>query len=238
MRRPVNRNDFPGCAACTYLNPGHWSICFPCAREQLATISDPCPICAQERSNEGCRNKLCTGEAGSRYIDRIEAVTLHEDHFADVLRRYKYGKKTGWATIFARLLVGYLEYAWSTRNVDLIVANPPSPSRDHVTRVVEDATLADLDRRWPFDAPHDPAIVKGADTTQSAGQPYRGKQQAAIEHGEALQLRHPARIYGKRILVYDDVCTTGLQLNAVARRLRGWGAISVHGVVLARQPWR
>ena len=50
-------------------------------------------------------------------------------------------------------------------------------------------------------------------------------------------LRHPDRIDGSRVIVYDDTCTTGLQLNEVARRLRGWGAVSVHGIVLARQPW-
>ena len=50
-------------------------------------------------------------------------------------------------------------------------------------------------------------------------------------------LRHPDRIDGSRVIVYGDICTTGLQLNEVARRLREWGAVSVHGVVLARQPW-
>ena len=239
MRRLIDRNDFPVCSTCPYLDPGHWSICFSCAYEQLATITDPCPVCAQERRGKDCRNKLCTGEAGERYIDGIEAMTLYQAPLDEAIKRYKYQSKVGWATIFARLLIGHLTLRWSRKDVDLILANPPSPSRDHTTRVLDNAALADLDRRWPFDLPPpDTAVVKRVDTPQSAGKTFSGKQDAAREHALALRPRHPERVDGKRIIVYDDICTTGLQLNAVAQRLREWGAVSVHGVVLARQPWR
>ena len=236
-RRPDGRNDFPSCGTCPYVNPGHWSICYWCAYEQLVTIADPCPICAQERRGKSCRNWLCVADPDDRYIDGIEAITLHQAPLEGVVKRYKYLDQAGWAVIFARLLVGHLELGWSTRPVDLIVANPPSPSRDHITRVLQLAALADITRSWPFDLPSDPAIIKNTDTPQSAGQNFVGKRDAARAHGQALEIRHPERVDGKRIIIYDDICTTGLQLNEVARRLREWGAASVHGVVLARQPW-
>jgi predicted amidophosphoribosyltransferase len=48
----------------------------------------------------------------------------------------------------------------------------------------------------------------------------------------------PARTAGKFTLVYDDVCTTGTQLDAVATRLLDdGGAARVEAVVLARAPW-
>jgi predicted amidophosphoribosyltransferase len=41
------------------------------------------------------------------------------------------------------------------------------------------------------------------------------------------------------VLVYDDICTTGGQLDAVAGCLHDQGgAARVEGVVLARAPWR
>jgi predicted amidophosphoribosyltransferase len=48
----------------------------------------------------------------------------------------------------------------------------------------------------------------------------------------------PARLL-ETVLIYDDVCTTGTQLDAVAGCLldRG-GAARVEAVVLARAPWR
>ncbi len=139
--------------------------------------------------------------------------------------------------IFARLLIGHLYETWDPADVDLIIANPPNPGRNHTTRVIEHAATYDTADDWPFDDTHDPAIVKTTDTAQSAGKDLPGKQSAALEHGNALVLSHPDRIDGSRVIVYDDICTTGLQLNEVARRLHEWGAVSVHGVVLARQPW-
>lgn len=236
-RRPEGRNDFPACGSCPYVSPGHWSICYGCAYEQLVTIIDPCPICAQERQGEACRNWLCVVDSENRHIDGIEAITLHQTPLDEVVKRYKYFDQAGWAVIFARLLVGHLELNWSARPVDLIIANPPSPSRDHITRVLQRAALADITGTWPFDLPPDTAIIKNTDTPQSAGRGFAGKRDAAQAHGQALELRHPGRVAGKRIIVYDDICTTGLQLNEVARRLKEWGAVSVHGVVLARQPW-
>ena len=89
----------------------------------------PTPICAQERRGETCRNRLCRGDAGPRYVDGIEAITLHQPPLDRVVSRYKYQGKIGWAIIFARLLTGHLNLEWSPDDVDLIIANPPGPSR-------------------------------------------------------------------------------------------------------------
>ena len=47
------------------------------------------------------------------------------------------------------------------------------------------------------------------------------------------------RIVGRRVLVYEDVCTTGSQLDAVAGFLiEEGGALDVEGVALTRAQWR
>ena len=54
-----------------------------------------------------------------------------------------------------------------------------------------------------------------------------------------LAVPEPGRTAGKFVLVYDDVCTTGTQLDAVAGCLFDQGgAARVEGVVLARASWR
>ena len=235
---PIERLDFPACARCPYVDPGSWTTCYPCASEQLASIVDPCPICSQEQRGAPCHNSLCTGKAGPRYIKRIEAITLHRSPLSEVIKAYKYRGKTGWGLIFARLLVGHLNNMWAPWEIDRIIANPASdPDRDHNMRVLEFADLQDPFDIWPFDSPTDPTITKATATPQSAGKDFGGKQDAAQKHAQSLQLRHPTHITNQRIIVYDDVCTTGLQLNEVARQLHQWGATTVHGIVLARQPW-
>ena len=167
----------------------------------------------------------------------ITAITLHNDPLVDVMKRYKYHAMTGWGMIFARLLIGHLYETWEPEDVDLIIANPPNPGREHTTLVIRHAATYDTADDWPFDDSYDPAITKETGTSKLAGRGYEGTQEVAREHADAVVLQHSDRIEGKRIIVYDDICTTGIQLNEVARRLREWGAISVHGVVLARQPW-
>ena len=139
MARPKDRKSFPDCPGCPYVGRGPWAICAPCASERLVSISDPCPLCAQERGGQSCRNRLCTGQAGKVHIAGIEAITLHTDPLDTVMARYKYHGKTGWATIFARLLVGHLEDSWVSRPLDLVVANPPNPNRHHTATVIRRA---------------------------------------------------------------------------------------------------
>ena len=238
MAKPPDRSDFPGCRECPYAQHGPWHVCVACAGETLQSIRNPCPICSQQTDQGMCVNKLCTGDAGPHHIERIEAIALHIPPLDRMIRRFKYEQKTGWALIFARLFIGHLNTRWDPDDVDLIIANPGHPEREHNSLVIKSAGLQDLHGRWPFDDPRSPAIDKQEKTAQSAGKGFREKMQAAAEHAAALRLRHPERIRGKRTIVYDDICTTGLQLNAVAKRLREeWGATSVVGVVLARQPW-
>ena len=239
MGKPLDRSDFPDCASCPYAQHGPWHVCVACAGETLRSIQHPCPICSQETGEGTCFNRLCTGSVSERHIERIEAIALHTDPLDRVIRRFKYEEKYGWALIFARLLIGHLNNRWQRDDVDLIIANPGHPGREHNRHVIRNAALQDFHKRWPFDAPDSPTLVKEDETTQSAGETFVGKRRAAAEHASALQQQHPARIAGKRIILYDDICTTGLQINAVAKRLRSdWGAISVVGVVLARHPWR
>ena len=51
---------------------------------------------------------------------------------------------------------------------------------------------------------------------------------------EAFRAR-PESVVGRRILVIDDVCTTGATLEACALALKEAGAVSVWGLALARE---
>ena len=169
MPRPTDRHDFPSCKGCPYVNPGQWTICVPCAAEQLSSIKDPCPICAQERRGKPRLNRLCAAPASRRHFEGITAITLHNEPLVEVMRRFKYSGRPGWGMIFARLLIGHLYEAWDPEDVDLILANPPSPDRNHTTLVIEHAATYHTADDWPFDDADDPAIVKTTATAKSAG---------------------------------------------------------------------
>jgi len=145
--------------------------------------------------------------------------------------------------IFGRILVGWLDADASGAEPDLIVANPTylapgATGPGHTEAVLVAAEREDTARHWRF-AVDPPAILKIRQTQKSAGASASAKRTAARELRQALRVTDAARTEGKDVLVYDDVCTTGSHLNAVADCLMTEGhAARVEGIVLARQPWR
>jgi hypothetical protein len=100
------------------------------------------------------------------------------------INSYKYEGKAGWALIFGRLLVGWLDAHASSNPPDLIVANPTyvspgSADPGHIETIIRAAATADYEHRWAFDLAEPAAIVKIARTETSAGQSATAKRAAA-----------------------------------------------------------
>ena len=236
---------FPGCPACPYWRMGPARICVPCAAKTIEAVgTGACPVCSQFLDEDGdCPNWLCTDSR--RRIERIDAISYLSGALRMKIHRYKYEGRTGWAQIFGRLLVGWLEAHATGDPPSLIVANPtylPPRSKDigHIERIIEKAAIEDAEERWTFnvDTP-EPAIIKTGPTEKSAGRTATAKRNSAAELRQLLEIPDPEITAGRRILVFDDVCTTGSQLNAVADCLLEEGrAADVRGLVLARAPWR
>ncbi|MHB8436483.1 MAG: ComF family protein [Acidimicrobiales bacterium] len=150
----------------------------------------------------------------------------------------------GWAVIFGRLLVAWLQSGALGSIPDLIVAHPTFPGQlgyraGHTERVLDAASAEDVLGEWPFDVGDPPVVVRVTPTEKSAKASAAGKRLAAAELRSALRVVDVERVEGSHVLIYDDVCTTGSQLNAVAECLiTDGGASLVEAVVLARAPWR
>lgn len=235
---------FPQCPTCPYRLMGPAWICVACASKTLEAIaSRACPVCSQRLENDGpCRNSLCRER--NRRVERIDAIAYHSGALQDKIHSYKYESKTGWSLIFGRLLVGWLEAHAGDDPPDLIVANPTymglgQPGLGHIETIIRSAATADYDGRWTLDTGTPAAIIKTQATDKSAGKSLAEKRAAAAALGQVLAIPDPARTQGRDILVFDDVCTTGYQLNAVAGCLLDQGqATRVRALVLARAPWR
>jgi predicted amidophosphoribosyltransferase len=202
-----------------------------------------CPVCSQRLDGDSsCRNSLCRNP--NRRIERIDAIASHSGFMQDKIHSYKYDGQTGWSLIFGRLVVRWLAAHAADDPPDLIVANPTyvgpgQPGPGHIEAIITAAAAADSAGRWPFDVRAPAAIIKTEATEQSAGRSFAEKRIAAAALREVLKIPDPARTAGRRILVFDDVCTTGRQLDAVADCLAQEGrAAGVRALVLARAPWR
>lgn len=235
---------FPQCPKCAYRLMGPAWICVACAGKTLEAIAPrSCPVCSQRLDDDSpCRNALCRER--NRSVARIDAIAYHSGALQEKIHSYKYEDKAGWSLIFGRLLVGWLEAHVSDDPPHMIIANPTytghgQPGPGHVETIIRSAATADYDRRWTFDTSTPAAIIKTRATDKSAGKSLTEKRAVAAALRQVLIIPDPARTQGRDILVFDDVCTTGYQLNAVAACLLQDGrAARVRALVLARAPWR
>ncbi len=237
---------FGRCYQCAYRDTGTPAICSGCAGETFEGLAvQRCDVCdlPYRPGQSECQNPVCKFD--DRYFDRNYSIAMRSGVLRDAIHTYKYDNKTGWALIFARVLVGKLEAERETfSRFDLIVASPSYTGEgsartwDHTRLVLERA--AQIAPEWPFDLEEPAAIIKTANTDPMV-QARTWKQRHAVAIGplrQSLRVPAPDRTSRRRILVYDDVFTDGQTLNEVARAIRILGgARSVCGITLARQPF-
>src|SRR5215469_13291086 len=242
--------DFPDCHGCVRFSTGPAGVCLACASRQLSRPgSRACPACSQVLTGGGrCPNELC--RSPRRRIGAIHAIGYQAGALRRVIRSYKYGGTRSWSVVLGRLLLAWLDEHMSTDRPGLIVANPTfttcrsdtvaAPQRfAHTEEVLRSAAAADEAGRWRFDTRTPAAIVKTRPTLQSADGQAWSKRASGTELRDAVRSEERARTAGRFVLVYDDICTTGTQLDAIAAcLLDDGGATRVEGVVLARAPWR
>lgn len=230
---------FPSCPRCPLRFNGTARICADCAARSFQPVSEShCAVCSQALAlGVECSNVICRWPLERRAFTRVDAVAMYSEHLKRTIKTFKYTGIKGWAVIFGRIVVGWLDmHADELADIDLIVGNPSYSGRSpfqHIEAILEAARIEDISGRWHI--PADPILVKCSDTRTSANSSWRSKLEAAKEHVAALELR--GSVEGKRILLFDDIFTTGAQIHTVAKLLNEAEASSVRGLVLARVPW-
>jgi predicted amidophosphoribosyltransferase len=239
---PPQPAGFGNCGTCPYRSQGTTHICFDCASSSFEKLAeDRCELCELALQPDGsCGNPLCNWDEDSRFFKWVWAISMRTGPLRDAIDRYKVKGNYGWAWIFGRVLLGYLNAHEAVFDgYDLIIPSPTwvgegGRAFDHTGLVIDRAALED-DGTWPFKTG---VVQKSAATTPFRGEAWQRRREIAeLELRPALMISDLEEVRGKRVLVYDDVYTEGLTLREVARSLRAAGAIEVSEIVLARQPY-
>lgn len=238
---------FGACRRCKYLATGFPALCSRCASRSLtplAPLQERCGVCDQPYEpgrSDRCSNEACT--AAWRVFEWNYAMAMRRGPVQNAITQYKDGGRREWATVFGRILIGFLEEHRDVfRPFDLIVATPTwtgygGRAFDHTRDVLRAAAL-EAPGDWPFDMDEPAAVTLTGPTPRFKLLSLSERKAAAWgPYRRALSVPEPTRVHGEDVLVYDDVFTNGLVLNEVARALRRAGASSVSGVSLVRQPW-
>lgn len=161
---------------------------------------------------------------------RLRAAVLYEDLAAKLVSRLKYGDRTD----LVPLMAGWMRRAGAEllADADLIVPVPLHRTRLFRRRFNQSAELARLlSSGQPAFAPMALRRVKRTRSQVGLGPSER---QANVRGAFEVPAAHLPDIKGKRVLLVDDVFTTGATVSAAVRALKRGGAREVDVLVFAR----
>ena len=191
-----------------------------------------CSRCGRKMSGESVEALVCA-ECRSRatYHDLGYSACAFAEPIRYLIHLFKYGKRRYLASFLGRLLVDYIRDRADMAGYDAIIP-VPLHWRRHWTRGFNQA----LDLARPLSRHFCIPVMKGnlrrvRYTTPQVG--LLGKERESNIRN-AFRARNPAKVAGKRLLLLDDVITSGATLNECARVLKRAGASWVTIVTLAQ----
>jgi len=156
--------------------------------------------------------------------ERPRAVFLYGGPLADAIRRFKYGGRSELAATLAPHLV---ERAAEVE-VDAVVPVPLHPRRERA-RGYNQAALLARPVASALAVPFAPTALRRLRDTPPQASLDTARRRGNVRGAFAVRSAPPPRV-----LLIDDVRTTGATLAECAATLRGAGALRVHSLVLAR----
>lgn len=162
---------------------------------------------------------------------RARAALIYNDAARSLVSRLKYGDRPELARFCARLMAGAGHELWD--GGPLLVPVPLHPARQRLRRYNQSAELARALGRLTGLAVDAHLVARTRQTRQQVGLSGDGRRRnlagAFTAHADAL-----GRARGRRVIVIDDVYTTGATVKAVTRALNKAGVDAVDVLTLAR----
>ncbi|MCC6652254.1 MAG: ComF family protein [Candidatus Eisenbacteria bacterium] len=210
------------CAGCAAPIAGVRVLCGPCEARipRLAT-----PLCAR------CLVRGGDGSPCARHAGRaVFAPWLNDERATAVVHALKYGDRPALARDLGAVMAAAVPSAW--RRGTLVTEVPLHPARRR-ERGYNQAELLSSSLADEIGAPHVPGLLRRVRATPA--QARLGGEERRRNLAGAFAATRPGWLAGRRILVVDDVLTTGATLDACLETLERAGA-KVAGVALAWTP--
>jgi predicted amidophosphoribosyltransferase len=196
----------------------------PAGHARLRVLADPrCGLCGAPTRWPVERCRECSGRRLA--FASARAAVVYDGPARDFLRAWKEHGVRRAATLAGELVAAHVERP----PADVISYIPPDSARQlHRAAHPAQTLAAELAARWQL------ALGPPLMRTRSSG------RQAALAHGDRTRnvrgLFAARPVTGARVVLVDDVYTTGATASAAAEALRSAGALEVHVVTFARTP--
>lgn len=201
-------------------------LCTACQRNLIRINTATCPGCnsvsEKGRFCKRCRNK--TNLTGALFC-----LYFKDKQTRKIMYEYKYNGLFGMSDILAPLLVGRIEK--EKLKYEIISYVPITKKRarwrgfnqsELLAQKIADITGVEFAR----------LLEKIKETKSQVG---LKKKERAVNLRGAFNVLDKEKVSGKRILLVDDVCTTGTTLSECARSLKENGAKEVWAITVAKE---
>ena len=190
-------------------------------------VSDPCMICPACEKNLPYTN----GRTGKRKLDTISTVIsplLYEGSVREAMLRFKFQGAAVYSAVFGRLLAAEIEK--SGIQADAICWIPLSRKRLR-KRGYDQARLLAEETAERLHIPCMSLLEKTRNNPAQSG--VLGREERKRNVSGVYRFSGKEVIEGKKILLIDDIITTGATMEEASRILRQAGAKEVYGAAAA-----
>jgi competence protein ComFC len=222
----------PVCALCSgNIRAGEY-LCDPCEAKAMRIVAPFCQQCS-EPFDGAITDAFTCANCGHRtiYFDAAVAAYRGRGVVRQIIHEFKYGRQVHLRHLVARWLFAALDdERLLGRQFDVIVPVPLHPARKRERGFNQAGLLAELlSARISIRCKSILERIRYT-TTQTAFD--RAERMENLHN--AFRLRKNVDVRGLRVLLIDDVLTTGSTLSECARVLKRGGATSVHAAMAAR----
>ena len=222
----------PGCGVPSDREGRHW--CWNCFRKiEFFPQHGGCEICGQRVEGNVTHSFVCDVCLARRpHFDRARAAADFKDTLRDQILAFKYQNALWMRQDLCDVLEGAVKAHFPTAQIDVVIPVPLHPVRQRERTFNQAAMLAEalaerMDRRCDTQS-----LIRTRETSTQT------KLHAAQRHTNisgAFQVKRPEWVAQRRILLVDDVMTTGATLDECARVLKQANARAVWAVTIARR---
>ena len=203
----------PVCEACVVRFAQPRPRCRTCALPVTEKI-DQCGACVRQKPA----------------LDACVAAVAYEYPWSQLIAQFKFGQRPGWASSLAGLMRSAPWVEPALEQADLVLPMPLSTPRMAQRGFNQSLELAR--QLAPLKTAHG-LLLRIQDTPPQTAL-KRAQRLRNVRHAFAVEPLRRAELAGRRIVIVDDVMTSGASLFAAASALRAAGAAHITGMVLAR----
>lgn len=200
--------------------------CVFCSRLLSGTEQDLCTDCQKSLPWLTGQQARRTGE----YFSLCVCPLRYQDQVRESFHRYKFKGRQNYAAAYGRLVAQCVQTHLAGR-YDLVTWVPLSKKRRR-ERGYDQAMLLALAAASELNCPAGRTLHKRRNTAAQSGLHEDLERRANVQ--DVYEAVEPAQIRDRRLLLIDDIITTGATLSACACVLRREGASDVVCAALAR----